>query len=177
MTTFALDGLKGQSRLTFLGCTGTTDPLCGAWNAWRALWRRPTTLVRAIRMPVPIGARGVMVEFPPELGSNAPPKHLFCCSHRCRHSESGANNGTEVVMPTCSRGKFLLKSVSPTDASNRLKKDACAPMPTLSVVLALVHACVISAVDVAMVKSVEASSFTNTVEETTPPKAVNPMSN
>lgn len=80
-------------------------------------------------------------------------------------------------MLTCSSGKFWLKSVSTTDASNRLKKDACAPTPTLSVVLALAHACVISAVDVAMVKAVEASSFTNTVEEATPPKAVSPMSN
>ena len=87
------------------------------------------------------------------------------------------NNGTKVVMPTCNNGKFWLKSVLRTDSSNRLKKDACAPTPTLSVVVALAHACVISAVDVEMVKSVEASRFTNTVEEATPLKAVTPMSN
>ena len=45
----------------------------------------PTTLVRAIRMSGPMGARAAMVEFPSELESDAPPKHLFC--RRGHHSE------------------------------------------------------------------------------------------
>ena len=171
MTTFVVDGLKGQPRMTFLGCTGTTDMSCGARNARRALRRRPTTSVSALRVPVPIGARAPTEEFPTEA---APPKHLFCRSHRRRHSERMMGRKPS---PTSSSGKDSLKSVSRTDASNRLKKDASAPTPTLRFVPALAHACVISAVDVAIVKSAEASRFTNTVEETMPPKADSPMSN
>jgi hypothetical protein len=55
------------------------------------------------------------------------------------------------------------------------KKDALAPTPTSSVVLALKHACASCAVDVTMVTSVEASRLTNMPLEIMP-NAVNPMS-
>ena len=86
-----------------------------------------------------------------------------------------ANDEKDVVMRTCSNGKLFLKSESRTDASNISKKDACAPTPTSSVVLALAHACASFAVDVAMVKSAEASRFRNTLLLIML-KAVNPTS-
>ena len=68
-------------------------------------------------------------------------------------------------MRTCTNGKVSLKSESRTDASNMSKKDACAPTPTSSVVIALKHACASCAVDVAMITSVDASRFTNMLLE------------
>lgn len=76
---------------------------------------------------------------------------------------------------TCSNGKLSLKSDLRTDAPNMPKSDPCAPTPTSSVVFALAHACASLAVDVAMVKSTEASSSTNTLL-LTKPNAVNARS-
>ena len=79
-------------------------------------------------------------------------------------------------MRTCRSGKVFLKSESVTDASNRLKKEACAPTPTLSAVSAFAHACAPLVVVVPMVKSTEASRFRNTVVEAAPPSADSPTS-
>lgn len=64
----------------------------------------------------------------------------------------------------------------PTDASNRSKKDPCAPTPTLRSELALTHGCAIAAVVVDTVKSAEASRFKNTLVKAMPPSADSPMS-
>jgi hypothetical protein len=79
-------------------------------------------------------------------------------------------------MRTWSSGKFALKSDLRTEASNTLKKDPCAPTPTSRVVFAFAHACASLAVDVATLKSAEASRFTNTLVEATPPSADSPTS-
>jgi len=78
-------------------------------------------------------------------------------------------------MHTCSNGKLSLKSDLRTNPSNMSKRDPFAPTPTSSVVFALMHAFESFAVDVAMVKSTEASRFTNTLLWTKS-NAINPMS-
>jgi hypothetical protein len=79
-------------------------------------------------------------------------------------------------MRTCSNGKFARNSDLRTEASNTLKNDPCAPIPTSNVVFAFAHACSKFVVDVATLKSVEASRFTNTPVETVPPRADSPTS-
>lgn len=85
----------------------------------------------------------------------------------------------EVVMRTCSTGKFLLKSGSLVDALKMSKKpeDACAPTPKSSVVLAFAHAFASFAAGVAMVKSAEALRSTNTLAEGPSIKVCNVMIN
>lgn len=64
----------------------------------------------------------------------------------------------------------------PTDASKRLKKDPCAPTPTLISVLAVTHGCGFATEVVDAVKSAEASRFRNTLVEAMPFSALSPTS-
>jgi len=73
-------------------------------------------------------------------------------------------------------GNVLSKSDLPTDASKRLKKDACAPTPTLISVLAVTHGCGSVTEVVDAVKSAEASRFRNTLVEAMPFSALSPTS-
>lgn len=77
---------------------------------------------------------------------------------------------------TWKSGNFLSKSDLPTDASKRLKKDPCAPTPTLRSALAVTHGCGFAMEVVDTVKSVEASRFRNTLVEAMPPSADSPTS-
>lgn len=68
-----------------------------------------------------------------------------------------------------------MKSVLLVDASKRPKKVSSAPMFTANSVLASTHACA-SPLFAVTLRSVEASRFRNTVEDTIFPNAERPMS-
>jgi len=78
-----------------------------------------------------------------------------------------------MAVRTCDSGNLWLKSDAPADASKMLRKEPRTPTPTSSAVLALTH----DSTFVITAKSAEASMFRNTLVDTMPPSATNPISN
>ena len=77
----------------------------------------------------------------------------------------------DVMMCTSSSGKLMLNSDLCTEALNMLRKDPHMPPLRSNTVFAFMHICVLPVVDMATLRSTEASRFINTLVKAILPRA------